>query len=56
MSGVGAALSTTLSGVVAGSLGRAAGFLGIAGIALAALLLAWLLMPETNPSNKKHIR
>jgi MFS family permease len=56
MSGIGAALSTTLSGVVAGSLGRAAGFLGIAGIALAALLLAWLLMPETNPSNKKHIR
>jgi MFS family permease len=56
MSGIGAALSTTLSGVVAGSLGRAAGFLGIAGIALAAVLLAWLLMPETNPSNKKEIR
>jgi MFS family permease len=55
-SGSGAALSTTLSGIVAGSLGRAAGFLGIAGIALAAVLLAWLLMPETNPSNKKHIR
>ncbi|MGB6537351.1 MAG: MFS transporter [Xanthobacteraceae bacterium] len=52
MSGVGASLSTTLSGLVAGSLGRAAGFLGIAGIALAAVLLAWLLMPETNPSNK----
>ena len=28
MSGVGASLSTTLSGLVAGSLGRAAGFLG----------------------------
>jgi len=52
MSGIGASLSTTLSGLVAGSLGRAAGFLGIAGIALAAALLAWLLMPETNPSKR----
>ena len=52
MSGVGASLSTTLSGVVAGYLGRAAGFLGIAGIALAAAFLAWLLMPETNPSKR----
>jgi MFS family permease len=52
MSGIGASLSTTLSGLVAGSHGRAAGFLGIAGIALAAVLLAWLLMPETNPSER----
>src|ERR1700683_3619463 len=52
MSGVGASLSTTLSGLVAGSLGRAAGFLGIAGIALAARPLAWLLMPEPNPSHR----
>jgi MFS family permease len=50
ISGIGASLSTTLSGVVAGSLGRAAGFLGIAAVALAALLLLWLLMPETHPS------
>ena len=56
MSGVGASLSTTLSGLVAGSLGRAAGFLGIAAVALAAVLLLWLLMPETNPSNKNEIR
>jgi MFS family permease len=48
MSGVGASLSTTLSGVVTGSLGRAAGFLGIAAVALAAVLLLWLLMPETS--------
>jgi len=52
MSGVGASLSTTLSGLVAGSLGRAAGFLGIAVVALAAMLLLSLLMPETNPPNK----
>jgi MFS family permease len=51
MSGVGASLSTTLSSLVAGSLGRAAGFLGIAAVASAAVLLVWLLMPETRPSN-----
>ena len=51
VSGIGASLSTTLSGLVVGSLGRAAGFLGIAVVALAAALLC-LLMPETNPSSK----
>jgi MFS family permease len=56
MSGIGASLSTTLSGIVAGSLGRAAGFLSIAAIALAAMLLLSLLMPETNPSNKNETR
>ena len=56
MSGIGASLSTTLSGIVAESLGRAAGFLGIAAVALAAVLLLSLLMPETNPSNKNEIR
>jgi MFS family permease len=50
ISGVGASLSTTLSGLLAGSLGRAAGFLGIAAVALTAVLLLWLLMPETNSS------
>jgi MFS family permease len=50
ISGIGASLSTALSGLVAGSLGRAAGFLGIAAVALAATLLLWLLMPETHPS------
>jgi len=56
LSGIGASLSTTLSGLVAGSLGRAAGFLGIAAVALAAVLLLSLLMPETKPSNKNEIR
>jgi MFS family permease len=50
-SGVGASLSTTLSSLLAARLGPAAGFLGIAAVALAAALLLWLLMPETNPSN-----
>ena len=53
VSGVGASLSTTLSGLVAGSLGRAAGFLGIAAVAMAAVVLLWLLMPETHPSNSR---
>ena len=52
MSGIGASLSTTLSSQIAGSLGRTAGFLGISVVALAALLMLWLLMPETNPSNE----
>jgi hypothetical protein len=52
VSGIGASLSTTLSSLVAASLGRAAGFLGIAAVALAAVLLLWLLMPETHPSNE----
>src|ERR1700733_15018760 len=52
ISGIGASLSTALSGLVAGSLGRAAGFVGIAAVALAAVLLLWLLMPESNPSNR----
>jgi MFS family permease len=56
ISGIGASLSTTLSGLVAGSLGRAPGFLGIAAIALAAVLLLWLRMPETNPSNSNELR
>ena len=54
MSGIGASLSTTLSGLVAGSFGRAAGFLGIAAVALAALLLLWLQMPETSPSSRNN--
>jgi len=56
VSGVGASLNTTISGVVAASLGRAAGFLGLAAVALAAVLLLWLLMPETNPSHRNGLR
>jgi MFS family permease len=56
ISGIGASLSTTLSGLVAGSLGRAAGFLGISAVALVAVLLVWLLMPETHPSNRSERR
>jgi sugar phosphate permease len=48
LSGVGASLSTTLSSLVAATSGRTAGFLAIAAVALAAVLLFWSLMPETN--------
>jgi MFS family permease len=56
MSGIGASLSTSLTGLVAGSFGRAAGFLSIAAVALVALLLLWLRMPETNPSSRNGAR
>jgi MFS family permease len=56
ISGVGASLSTTLSGLVAGSFGRASGFLGIAAVALAAVALVWLLMPETKPQAASELR
>jgi MFS family permease len=56
ISGVGASLSTTLSSLVAARLGTAAGFLGIAAVALAAALLVWLLMPETSPSKRNASR
>ncbi len=52
MAGVGASLSTTLSGLVTGCLGPAIGFLSIAAVALIAVLLLWLLMPETKPSTR----
>jgi MFS family permease len=46
-SGVGAALSTTLSGYVAQSFGGAAGFYSIMAVALAAVTVCWVFMPET---------
>jgi MFS family permease len=54
--GIGASLSTTLFSLVVGTFGGAVGFVGIAGVALSTVLIVWLLMPETNPSNKKRQR
>jgi len=51
-SGIGAALSTTLFGLIAASFGRTVVFLGIAFVALAAVLILWFFMPETRPSTK----
>jgi MFS family permease len=51
VAGVGAALSTAVSGFVAQNLGRTAGFLPSAGLALAALFILWAFMPETRPEH-----
>jgi len=47
VSGLGASLSTTLSGLIAGTFGLTAGFVAITAIGLIALLVVWGLMPET---------
>jgi MFS family permease len=46
-SGLGASLSTTVSGLVVGSFGLTAGFAALTVIAVVALLVVWGLMPET---------
>jgi MFS family permease len=45
--GLGAALSTTLGGILAHRLGWAASFLGLASVAALALALLWITIPET---------
>src|SRR5205807_6030526 len=52
-SGIGASLSTTLFGVVAASFGRTAVFLSIASVALLAVAILWVFMPETRPSTER---
>jgi MFS family permease len=52
-SGIGAALSTTLSGYVTQSFGNAAGFWAITGVAIAAVAVCWTFMPETKDARAK---
>jgi MFS family permease len=52
-SGIGAALSTTLSGYVTQSFGNAAGFSAITGVAIAAVAVCWAFMPETKNARAK---
>jgi MFS family permease len=52
-SGIGAALSTTLSGYVTQSFGNAAGFSAITGVAIAAVAVCWGVMPETKDARAK---
>jgi sugar phosphate permease len=47
-SGLGASLSTTVSGLIVGRFGMTAGFAALTVIAMAALLVVWGLMPETS--------
>jgi MFS family permease len=49
-SGIGAAVSTTLSGYVAQGFGVAAGFYFIVAVALTAVVICWAFMPETKPA------
>jgi MFS family permease len=52
-SGIGAALSTTLSGYVTQSFGNAIGFSAITGVAIAAVAVCWAFMPETKDARAK---
>jgi sugar phosphate permease len=54
ISGLGAALSTTVAGFIAEALGPTAAFIEILGVAVAGTLGLWLLMPETKPSHKHY--
>jgi MFS family permease len=52
-SGIGASLSTALSGLVIANFGRTAVFLSLASVAMLAVLIFLSLMPETKPSAAK---
>jgi MFS family permease len=47
VSGIGAAISTSVSGLIVASYGQAAGFLSITGAGALAVGIFWLFMPET---------
>jgi MFS family permease len=53
VSGIGAALSTSVSGVVVASYGSMAGFLSVTGVGLLAVAILWMFMPETKSSSPK---
>jgi sugar phosphate permease len=48
MSGLGASISTTLAGQIVGRFGHSAAFMSIAAVSLTAVLLFWLMVPETS--------
>ena len=50
LSGVGASLSTSISGVVVERFGHTAGFVGAMTVALLAVAILWTFMPETKPA------
>jgi MFS family permease len=52
ISGIGASISTTLSGLIAQSFGRAAAFLTMALIGSVAVVIVWSFMPETKHSSR----
>jgi MFS family permease len=52
--GIGGMSSTTLAGWVADHYGESATFIFLAAVGLAATLLVWSAMPETNPEGEEH--
>ena len=52
-SGLGAALSTAVFGLIAANFGHATTFLSMTAVALLGASIMWLLMPETRPSTEK---
>jgi MFS family permease len=50
LSGVGASLSTSISGVVVERFGQSAGLLGVLAVGLIAVVIVVVFMPETKPS------
>src|SRR5262249_7997289 len=46
VSGIGAALSTSVSGLVVASYGSIAGFASVTGVGLLAVAILWMFMPE----------
>jgi predicted MFS family arabinose efflux permease len=53
LAGIGAALSTSFFGLIAGHFGSTIGFVGIAVVGLCIVLIAWLWMPETKPQQSR---
>jgi MFS family permease len=53
ISGLGAAVSTTVAGLVASAFGPTAAFLEVLAVALAGAVGLWLFMPETGPSHRR---
>jgi MFS family permease len=53
MTGLGAAASATLAGYMTQYLNSQIAFVGLAGIGVTAVLVAWMLMPETRPKDEK---
>jgi len=53
LSGIGAALSTSISGLIVERVGHMAGFLGVTMVGLIAISILWLFVPETRPSTPK---
>ena len=50
VSGIGASLSTSISGLVVERFGHMAGFLSVTMVGLVAVAILWAFMPETKPS------